>query len=412
MSYISRFVRSFGRSGLLTALFIAATLLSVSVAQASPKQWDCYNANSSFNWSNTAGNWAQNGASITSYPVSGTGTIAIDNGATVTMDVSCSYQAFMVGGYSSYTYHTLGGAGTFNLATSGVALTLSSTMSVGAFGYGGTVTQSPGTTITGGGDLRMGGNGSGSPSITAYYHQIGGSASFMNAYFGSAGSNYGKYVQDGGLLTFSAGLSGMEFGDTSASAAGGEYHLNGGTLDVAVSSLWYAGYGASSFEFAGGTLQAGANFVSSGFNASNPMSLKASTISTVDPNGYTVQFQNGITGTGSITLGGAAGGTVKFSGNNGYTGATTVVGGTLYVTAGSISTSSDIQVANGATYKVLVSPSTSVSLYSRLTSGDSNALQLKGSVLATDSTLNSTDVSMQRRRAPLPRSASVWQATS
>ena len=412
MSYISRFVRSFGRGGLLTALVIAATLLSVSIAQASPKQWDCYNLNSSFNWSDATGNWAQNGVQISSYPVSGTGTICINNGATVTMDVSCSYQAFIVGGYSNYSYHTLGGAGTFNLATSGVALTLSSTMSVGAFGYGGTVTQSPGTTITGGGDLRMGGNGSGSPSITAYYHQIGGSASFMNAYFGSAGSNYGKYVQDGGLLTISAGLSGMEFGDSSASAAGGEYHLNGGTLDVAVSSLWYAGYGASSFEFAGGTLQAGANFVSSGFNASNPMSLKSATNSTVDPNGHTIQFQNGLTGNGAITLGGTNGGTVQFSGNNSYTGATTVVGGTLYVTAGSISTSSDIQVATGATYQVLVSPSTSVSLYSRLTSGDSNALQLTGSVLATDSTLNSTNIAMQWRRAPLPRSASVWQATS
>ena len=132
------------------------------------------------------------------------------------------------------------------------------------------------------------------------------------------------------------------------------------------------------------------------------MSLKSATNSTVDPNGHTIQFQNGLTGNGAITLGGTNGGTVQFSGNNSYTGATTVVGGTLYVTAGSISTSSDIQVATGATYQVLVSPSTSVSLYSRLTSGDSNALQLTGSVLATDSTLNSTNIAMQWRRGTSP----------
>ena len=331
MSRVKWFVRSFGRGGLLTALFIAATLLSVSIAQASPKYWDCYNLNSSFNWSDATGNWAQNGAQISSYPSSGTGVICIDHGATVTMDVSPSYQALIVGGYSTYSTLELAlqGPGTFNLTTPGTTLTLSSTMSVGTNGYGGTVTQSPGTTVTSGADLRLGGNGGGSPSLTGYYHQIGGAASFLNAYFGSNGSSYGKYVQDGGLLTISAGLSGMEFGGSSASAAGGEYHLNGGTLNLAVSNLVYDGYGTTSFEFAGGTLQAGANFVSSGFNASNPMSLKASTNSTVDPNGYTVEFQNGLIGAGSITLGGIAGGTVKFSGTNSYAGDTTVSAGTL-----------------------------------------------------------------------------------
>jgi autotransporter-associated beta strand protein len=406
MSRVKWFVRSFGRGGLLTALFIAATLLSVSAASAGPGYWDCYNANSAFSWSNATGNWAKNGVSTTTFPnfVSGYAQyVAIDHGATVTLDGSYTASSLIVGGYSSFSYVALGGVGTLNLTTPGTTLTVPSSVSVASNGFGGTVNQSAGATLTSGGDFWLGGTAGGATN-TAYWHQTGGTASFMNMYLGGkADGAYGKYVQDDGLLKITGGLSGMTFGQ-STGGPGGEYHLNGGTLNLDVDKLkyFYSGTTTGSFEFAGGTMLVGRDTVSSGFDASHPMSLKASTNSTVDPNGHTIQFQNGLTGSGAINVGGATGGVVKFSGNNDYTGATKVVGGTLYVTAGSISTSSDIQVATGATYKVLVSPSTSVSLYSRLTSGDSNALQLKGSVLAADSTLDSTDVAMQWRPRTSP----------
>ena len=399
MSYISRIGRSFGPGGLLTALFIAATLLSVSIAQAAPRYWDCWGTGS-FNWSDATGNWAQTGASITSYPtIGGTGVICIDHGATVAVDISDSYQALTVGGYSTYSPAevALEGAGTLNLTTSGTTLSLSSSVVVSAYGYGGTVTQSAGTTLTSGADFWFGGNGSngGGATNTAYYHQTGGTFTSMNMYAGyNSGAAYGKYVQDGGVHNVNGGLSGILFGYSSG-APGGEYDLNAGTLNVGVGLLAFGGYGVGNFNFGGGTLVAGStSVVSRGWTN---MNLVASTNSTVDPNGNTIQFQNGLIGAGSITLGGIHGGTVNFSGNNTYTGATTVVGGTLYLSAGSISTSSDIQVANGATYQVLVSASTSLSLYSRLISTDPNALQLKGSIPAIDTTLNGTSVTMQWR---------------
>ena len=90
---------------------------------------------------------------------------------------------------------------------------------------------------------------------------------------------------------------------------------------------------------------------------------------------------------------------MTLSGTNTYTGATTVSAGTLYLNGGAISTSSDIQVANGATYQVLVSSATSVSLYSRLATTDpsANKLNLVGSIINQNVsyTLGGSNVTMQ-----------------
>ncbi len=339
MLCINRMAKSFGRGGLLTALFVAATLLSVAAASAAgPVYWDCYSADSSFLWSNSDidGGWTRNGVAYADFPNSTVNTqVAIDHGATVTLNGSYSAETMYVGGWVySGTSATLGGEGTLVVNTSATTLTLGTTWIVGGRGFGGTVLQSDGAVISGG-DLLLGGNGGsgGGAANTGYYYQSGGTNSCHNLNFGyGSGAAYGKYVQDGGELTITTGLSGMAFGyGTAGTSPGGEYHLNGGKLNLDVSLIEARTYGAAIFEFGGGTMIVDRDAVSSGFDAAHPMSLKAGTTSAVDPNGHTMEFQNGLTGAGAITLGGASGGTVIFSGPNDYTGATTLIGGTLKV---------------------------------------------------------------------------------
>ena len=124
-------------------------------------------------------------------------------------------------------------------------------------------------------------------------------------------------------------------------------------------------------------------------------------------------YATNITGSPGYGVTKFGGNTLTLSGNDTYTGATTVNAGTLYLT-GSLAANDDIQVANGATYQVLVSSTTSLSLYSRLATTDSSAnkLNLVGAIINQDTnrTLDSQAVAMQWR-GPLPRSLSVWGAT-
>ena len=112
-------------------------------------------------------------------------------------------------------------------------------------------------------------------------------------------------------------------------------------------------------------------------------------------------YGSSITGSPGYGLTKLGSNTLTLSGADTYTGATTVSAGTLYLSGGAISTSSDIQVANGATYQVLVSPATSVSLYSRLATTDpsANKLNLVGAIInqSVSYTLDSSNVTMQWR---------------
>lgn len=166
---------------------------------------------------------------------------------------------------------------------------------------------------------------------------------------------------DGGDVT-SIGGAGVRFGTSTnggTTNTGGTLNLNGGTLNTA---KIYSGNGtsglasSSTVNFNGGTLKASASntiFLSSGM-INNAIVKAGGAI--IDTNTFDVTISKALThdaGLGGTADGGLtknSTGTLLLSGNNTYTGATVVSGGTLKLGAGgSISSSSGISVSGGAT---------------------------------------------------------------
>ena len=198
-----------------------------------------------------------------------------------------------------------------------------------------------------------------------------------------------------GVLTINSGLVNFAGVEVSfAHAVKGTINLNGGTYIINAEPAAVGGAGAV-FNFNGGTLQlngslaalssgattlnvgnGGANFNLHGFNTSIPQKLVG-------------------TGSGGLTvLSPGGGGTLTLTATEGYTGPTTVLGGTLLVTNSAVSAAgasilpqnSNLTVSNG---KVSLAGNQGASYaFNDLTAG--TATLNSGGVLSADQTANNT----------------------
>lgn len=263
--------------------------------------------------------------------------------------------------------------GTYTLSGSGSSLSTGG-VTIGNNGGTGTFTQSAGSFTANGNGLLLGyyaGSGT--------YNLQGGSLStgYVVVGGGTNGNATGVFTQSGGTLKTGE----VRLGTYSAGATG-TYILSGGmltTTDVA------KGDSTGIFHFNRGTLQAAAS--DSPAATSNPRTFMAGlTKADVQAGGAKIDTQSfnvtvaqslasGVSGglDGGLTKGGA--GMLTLTGNNTYTGATTVFAGTLVAASNMALGTGNVEVASGA----------------RLTLNAGVVLAgMQGSTLTLDSALNST----------------------
>ena len=190
--------------------------------------------------------------------------------------------------------------------------------------------------------------------------------------------------------------SGSNWGSPPATPGSGDtvYIGNGGTAQVTTadscaalyvgsSQLTRPGNGIVNVKSSGGNLTVG-GAISVGVGSGSywgKITQEAGSVSAASETIGTSSASSSITQTG---------------GTNNITGALQILAGSYNLNGGTLHTGTT-QVATGATYQVIVSASTSLSLYSQLNSSDSNALHLLGSVLAEDATISGSTVTMQWR---------------
>jgi fibronectin-binding autotransporter adhesin len=181
-----------------------------------------------------------------------------------------------------------------------------------------TVRQTAGS-ITTSDYLMIGGNNV--PDSRGSYIMDGGSLLVSSgAYFGwGAATNSGTFTQNGGTVTI--GGQGLQLGIGGGS---GTYILNGGTLN----SYFGNDSSAGSFTFGGGTFQAAASFTASSPRVAST-SIASVATAKIDTAGHTVTWSNDLTGPQAAGLTKSGEGVLELSGNNSYSGATTVERGTL-----------------------------------------------------------------------------------
>ena len=204
----------------------------------------------------------------------------------------------------------------------------------------------------------------------------------MSSTLGNASTQYkqGFVTQSGGYVSaYDLSFAACSYTGTTSTYTD-SYSLNGGTLSVrnvnmgAPTAKW-----TPTFNLGGGDLR----FTNG--SACTVGTMATSGASTIDTQTYSPSMLTIFSGTGSITKVGS--GTLTLSGDQHASAKTFVVGvGTLAATAASNFAGQDIQVANGATYQVVVSPTTQTSLYSRLATTDPspNALSLGGAIINQD----------------------------
>jgi autotransporter-associated beta strand protein len=213
--------------------------------------------------------------------------------------------------------YDVGSSGTYNLSGSGL-LTAQNGENVGFSGTG-TFTHSGGTN-----DMQFylylgfnpGSNGS---------YDLSGNGLLASNGENVGGAGAGSFTQSGG--TNSTGRY-LKLGGYSGS--NGTYNLTGGLL---ILSSLSQGSGSASFNFSGGTLQAGHSPSGSGIGLSTnlPMTLGAggggATFDSPGADGHAMTLSGSLSGPGGLTK--VDSGTLTLSASNSYTGDTLVDGGTL-----------------------------------------------------------------------------------
>jgi uncharacterized protein with beta-barrel porin domain len=230
------------------------------------------------------------------------------------------------------------GHGTYTLSGSGASAMLNGMLSLGSLsGSVGTFTQSGGTLVQTGATL-IGDAGTGTMTLGGGTATFNGSVTLGNS--GGTGGlnlsgstvslNNGLIVDATGTVTLSAGTATIAAAQTvDLAASTSTYALNGGTLNVSDDGIVANGInGAGTFNFGGGTLQAG---------TSNPLTdnLDGTVTgnSTLDATNNNITLGGNLTGSGGFTVIGGNNVNLTLSADAttaaAYTGATVIDGGNL-----------------------------------------------------------------------------------
>jgi autotransporter-associated beta strand protein len=208
--------------------------------------------------------------------------------------------------------------------------------------------------IGGGGNVRLGHNGTGIGDIAGAgsLSRFDISSGTLELY-GSAVSVLvgdlvagatGVFNQNGGLVWGSAGSGNLVTIGNSVNADG-TYNLNGGVLWIAKVTQGNAGATNVVFNFNGGTLKPTGSSTTfmQGLLTANILSGGA----VIDTTNLNITIAQSLAGTGSLKKLGT--GTLVLSGNSTYTGSTVVSNGTLVLGTGSLNGGGSVVVADGAT---------------------------------------------------------------
>ena len=331
------------------------------------------------------------------------GEATIDTAASVTARIQSSVTGaaslsktgagtLVLAGPTTYTGDTLVDGGT---------LILSSTTG-GRFASGNFVVNA-GTLQLGESEISIGLLSSAARTITV---NSGGTLSFINRNaFGDAMSTpTTTVVIDGGTVTSSTGSVGA------TNVLRNLTLRNGANLEVTKPLAPYATYNLKGTVTVEGTSPSAITLASGGTGwIGIGDSVSAGTVTTFDVadvtgdqaadlvvsasirNGYNNgSLMSGLTKTGA--------GTLLLNAVNTYTGPTTVTAGTLHVGAtGSLTAGQPVHLAEGAEYKVTLSPANSGNVHSRLTSPSADALQLPAAIIDGEAAALGSTVTMAWR---------------
>ncbi len=264
-------------------------------------------------------------------------------------------------GANTYTGNTHVEGGTLVLDT-GCVISNTAYSSTGRLtGQTGTMTAQGNAMFYTGSDLNFGdlGNSAGTLNISGSAF-ISANAMFVGSANEAGSSASGLVNQNGGAVeTRSTGLGTFVLGgrNSASSLGAGVYNLNAGTLTLRAGSAWIGGYGRGTFNFSGGTFNAG-NFVAVGRQASGTGTWWFTGGAYLQTSG-SIWTVIGDAGVGTLTISNAASLTTLASGGLRLGGAATASGtvnldgGTILTT--NVNTTGGVSVFhfNGGTLKAL-----------------------------------------------------------
>ncbi|WP_207916082.1 beta strand repeat-containing protein, partial [Aquabacter spiritensis] len=256
---------------------------------------------------------------------------------------------------------------------------------IGNQGGTGTYTLSNGTLDFSGGTFSLGrvsssDNGVSTGTLTIAGGTVNihsGNLILGNWLIGTTGIGHGTITQTAGLLHVGAA------GELYLGAKGsGTYNLSGGTLEIGGASLlglYQNGGGAGTYAFnlGGGTIKV----VGSALATSVAATLVADTTSTLDTTAFDASWSGVLSGTGALAK--VGGNTLTLSGANTYSGGTTLSGGTLALGhatalgAGRVSVTETATLAFGGAYSIGNAIALAEGQVATLASG-ANAVTLSG----------------------------------